>query len=219
MSEQYPPPPPGGPGQLPVPPKGYVYNKSGQIVKKTHKFRNFVVFPFVGFVALIIVIVAAASGGGETPTASTAGDDAASGKAAVADSKAKPEAKADHKTKPATNNDSEECSGDKRDPCVVKLGQAWAKGKHRLDKGWKVTYVQYVGPQLEGSVTNISDEPGSAFFNVKFLKGSKVVANMQCTTGELEPGQSEDVECFNMTDKDSALRPGTYDIITAETTF
>src|SRR3954462_4657350 len=82
MSQQYPPgpnqtqnaggqppgyQPPEYPGQQPQQPAQVVYVER----KKTHKFRNFVVLPLVGLIALIIIISAASSGGGSDPTAAS----------------------------------------------------------------------------------------------------------------------------------------------------
>lgn len=58
------------PGQQP--PQGYQPPMQGwpPKPKKTHKFRNFVVFPLVGLVALMVVITAASGGGSSnTPAA------------------------------------------------------------------------------------------------------------------------------------------------------
>ncbi|MER7249479.1 hypothetical protein [Kribbella sp. NPDC000426] len=69
MSQQYPQGPNQTqyPGQQPQQPAQVVYVER----KKTHKFRNFVVLPFVGLIALIIVISVASSGGGSDPAASS----------------------------------------------------------------------------------------------------------------------------------------------------
>jgi hypothetical protein len=107
---------------------------------------------------------------------------------------------------------------DRGQPRPVTVGKAFTIGKHRLDAGWKVTYQEYLGSKVTGQVTNVSDKTSTAIFHIKFLKGSKVVANMQCTSGDLEPGQSEDVECLNMVDGAGDQRI-TYDKVTAEATF
>lgn len=142
-------------------PSGYV------LKKKSHKFRNFVVFPFVGIVALIVVVTAA-SGGGSSNTP-----------AADATSKTK--------TAPQTRND----------PREVTPGQAFTIGKHRLNAGWKITHTEYIGSKLVGQVANVSNSTSTAFFSVKFLKDTTVIANFQCSTEELEPHQVQQVECYN----------------------
>ncbi|WP_432879889.1 hypothetical protein ACQPYH_34030 [Kribbella sp. CA-245084] len=197
MSQQYPQGPnqtqnPGGqqpgyqqpqyPGQ-PQPPAQVVYVER----KKTHKFRNFVVLPFVGLIALIIIISAASSGGG--------GSD------------------------PTTANKSGSAPA-RNEPRPVQVGKAFTIGKHQLDAGWKLKYTEYIGTSLTGTVTNVSKSTSTAIFSVKFLKGSQVVGNMQCTSNELEPGQQEAVECLNTVDgAASLLGKGAYDKVTAEATF
>ena len=54
-------------------------------------------------------------------------------------------------------------------------------------------------------------------FHIKYLNGSKVVANFQCSTNDLEPRQSEDVECYNTVDNNGRI--GKYTKVTAEATF
>jgi hypothetical protein len=163
------------------PPPGYV------LKKKTHKFRNFVVFPFVGVIALIVVISVAASGGGGTsPSAST--DDSSAGA-------------------PLTRND----------PRPVTPGKAFTIGKHTMVDGWKVDYQEILGSQVVGTVTNTSKSTSTAWFSIKFLKGSTVLANFDCLTEELEPGQSQEVECYNSVT--TTKRVTGWNKVTAEATF
>lgn len=186
MTQQPPQQPyPGGP-QEPQGPQYYAPPPK----KKTHKFRNFIVFPFLAFIVLIIVIVAASSGGGsDTPNAK---DDATTTKA------------------PA----------DRGQPRAVAVGKQFTIGKHRLDDGWKMEYQQYLGTKVTGTVTNVSKSASTAIFHIKFLKGNAVVGNMQCTSNDLEPNQSEAVECINTVSGDTnLLKKGTYDKVTAEATF
>ena len=159
--------------------------------KKTHKFRNFIVLPFLAFIVLIVVIVAA-SGGDSGTSPGTATDDATTKSAAA------PE--------------------DRGQPRPVTVGKAFTIGKHRLDNGWKLTHQEYIGSQVTGTVTNVSKDTSTAIFHIKFLKGNTVVGNMQCTTNDLEPGQSEAVECLN-TVTGAANIAGKYDKVTAEATF
>src|SRR3954451_9367132 len=130
--------------EQPQPQPQVVYVKK----KKKHRFRNFVVLPFLSFIVLIIIIVAASSGGGDssTPTAT----DGATTKAAPA----KPE--------------------DRGQPRAVAVGKAFTIGKHRFDAGWKMQYEEYLGTKVVGSVTNVSKDTSTAFFHVKFLKGNTV---------------------------------------------
>ena len=45
------------------------------------------------------------------------------------------------------------------------------------------------------------------------------LANFQCSSNELEPGQTEDIECFNMSDVCKVLKTGSYTRITAAADF
>lgn len=161
--------------------------------KKKHRFRNFVVLPFLSLIVLIIIIVAATSGGGDGSTPTATGGATTKTKAAPA----KPE--------------------DRGQPRAVTVGKAFTIGKHRFDAGWKMQYEEYLGTKLAGSVTNVSADTSTAFFHVKFLKGNTVLANFQCSTNDLEPGQTENVECLNMVS--TTKRVTGYDKVTAEATF
>lgn len=193
MSQQYPQDPnqpqdpqypAGGPQpqfQQPItPPPGYVV-----VQKKTHKFRNFVVFPVLGLIALIGFISAATGGGDGGTNAST---DTSQGA-------------------PLTRND----------PRAVTPGKAFTIGKHTMGTGWKVDYEQYTGSKVVGTVTNTSKSTSTAFFSIKFLKDKTVLANFQCNTEELEPGQAQAVECLNMVGTTSRVIGWTS--VTAEATF
>jgi hypothetical protein len=106
---------------------------------------------------------------------------------------------------------------DRGAPRAVAVGKAFTIGKHRFESGWKVATPDYGSPQITGTVTNVSEETSTAFFHIKYLNGSKVVANFQCSTNDLEPRQSEDVECYNMVDNSGRI--GKYTKVTAEATF
>lgn len=163
--------------------------------KKTHKFRNFVVFPFLAIV--VVIIIASAAGGGS------------SNNSATPDASTQVSAKGPARTKSAPQS--------RNDPRAVTPGKPFTVGKHQLDAGWKVTYEQYIGSKLVGSVTNVSNDTSTAFFEVKFLKGNNVLANFQCSTQELEPNQKQQVECYNQVT--TTQRVTGWDKVTAEATF
>jgi hypothetical protein len=176
---------PGGP-QGPQGPQYY-----GPPPKKKHRFRNFVVFPFLAFIILIVIIVAASGGGGGSdPGAAT--DD-------------------------ATTKVTDEVPEDRGQPRAVTVGKAFTIGKHQFDAGWKLQHDEYLGSKLVGSVTNVSKDTSTAFFHVKFLKGNSVLGNFQCSTNDLEPGQKQQVECLNMVT--TTKKVAGYDKVTAEATF
>lgn len=134
--------------------------------KKTHRFRNLIVLPFAGLVALIVLVTVMASGGGGIEKgASSAGDS----------------------SQPQSRND----------PRAITPGVAFTIGKHRLDAGWKITYDEFMGSTLAGTVINVSSSASTAAFSVKYLRGNEVLANFQCYSDELEPKQSQAIECVN----------------------
>jgi hypothetical protein len=103
-------------------------------------------------------------------------------------------------------------------PVPVKVGVAFTIGKHTMGKGWKLAHQEYLGSKVTGTVTNVSSKTSTAFFHIKFLKGSAVVGNMQCTSSDLEPKQSQAIECLNMVQGDTnLLKKGAYTTVTAET--
>jgi hypothetical protein len=155
--------------------------------KRRHRFRNFVVLPLLALVA-VIVLATAVGGSGGSPAGDTA-DPAGSGVA------------------PANRTD----------PRPVTPGAAFTIGKHRFDAGWKLGYDDVMGSTLSGTVTNVSHSTSSALFNVKFLRGATVLANFQCASGELEPGQTEAITCTN--DVTPTDRVSNWTAVTAEATF
>jgi hypothetical protein len=113
---------------------------------------------------------------------------------------------------PAGGTSQTDCGRDKREPCTVRVGQAFTLGKHETLAGWKVVN-EYDRFSITGKVKNISDRTSTAFFHVKFLRGNEVLGNVMCNSGDLEPGQVETLNCI----PDGAYGP--YDRVTAEATF
>lgn len=218
MSQQYPQQPPsqapegGYPPPVQGPPPGWQPPKQ----RKPFVKRTWVLV--VASVFAILVVIGAVNGGSKTASISES-TKTGTPKAAPTTGKAStvaPSAKAP--VAPPTQADAK-CAGNRNDPCTVKLGVAFTIGKHQLGKGWKLKADQYLGTSLVGTVTNVSTEPSTAFFTVKFLKGTKVVANFQCSSNGLEPQQDEDISCFNTSDTSRSVTKGSYDTITAEADF
>ncbi|MFF1819280.1 hypothetical protein ACFVWG_18415 [Kribbella sp. NPDC058245] len=67
---------------------------------------------------------------------------------------------------------------------------------------------------IVGKAKNTDDKTSTMFTHIKFLKGDEVLANVMCNTGDLEPGQTEAMNC---------IPDGTYtkkfDKVTAEASF
>lgn len=103
----------------------------------------------------------------------------------------------------------------KNAPREVVVGKAFTVGKHETLAGWKVTKDTALGGfQVVGSVKNASDATSTAFVHFKFLdtKGT-VLGNVQCSSGDLEPGQTQALSCA----PDGTY--GKYRKVDAEATF
>jgi hypothetical protein len=210
-------------GQQPpiVPPPGWTPPKPPK--KPFYKRTWFIV---VASIVGLIVLVSIIPSNGDSDSASTTDDTTTSAPTAPA---SQPKASANPTTKePATTQAptatqppaDTQCTGNRNDPCPVKLGTAFTVGKHKMEKGWKLQTEEYLGTKIVGTITNVSDDASMAYFHVKFLKGNQVLANFQCaSTGDLEAKQTEDIECVNMSDTQKSLKKGSYDKITAEADF
>jgi len=63
-------------------------------------------------------------------------------------------------------------------------------------------------------VTNEADDARSMFLSFTLLKGTKLLASIDCSSDEIEKGQSVALKCLS-TDK----LPKAYDKVTVEDTF
>jgi hypothetical protein len=219
MSQQF---PQNQPQPQPQPPYGgFVAQPPKQ--KKPFFKRTWVLV--TGAIVGVFIVIGAVNGGGDTTAATSADSPATSAPVAPkAKASAKPSVPASEA--PATTQapapvEEVKCTGNRNDPCTVKLGVAFTVGKHTMSRGWKLKTQEYLGTQIVGTLAMTSDDtdPSTAFFTVKFLKGSQVVANFQCSSSELEKGQTEEIECHNMSDVSKPLKAGSYNKITAEADF
>ncbi|MEU4291808.1 hypothetical protein AB0E63_26575 [Kribbella sp. NPDC026596] len=116
-------------------------------------------------------------------------------------------------TQPAAPKLACEGQDDRSAPCEVKVGSAFKLGSHTVLAGWKIKDSGF-GMTIVGKAKNTDDKTSTMFIDVKFLKGDEVVAHVMCNTGDLEPGQSETMNC---------IPDGTYTKkftkVTAEATF
>lgn len=88
---------------------------------------------------------------------------------------------------------------DKNKPTEVKVGQAVTKGRHRLESGWRLRETAYISSfeLARGQVTNVSEQAGAAFIEVKVYKGKRMLADISCHSPELEPGETGDLSCYS----------------------
>jgi hypothetical protein len=102
-------------------------------------------------------------------------------------------------------------------PRQVRPGKAFTVGKHTTLAGWKVEKDTSLGETLfsvTGKVKNVSDTTSTAFIHFKFINASgEVLGNVQCNSADLEPGQTEALNCI----PDGKYRG--YKKVTAEATF
>ncbi|MFI5693162.1 hypothetical protein ACIA58_15045 [Kribbella sp. NPDC051586] len=107
------------------------------------------------------------------------------------------------------------CAGqeDKNAPCVVTVGKPFQLGKHTVLSGWKLT-SEYGSASMTGKARNTGGETSSMFIELKFLKADEVVIDVQCSTNQLEPGQTQAMSCFSSDDYTKK-----YDRVTAEAMF
>jgi hypothetical protein len=101
----------------------------------------------------------------------------------------------------------------KNAPRDVKAGAAFELGKHQTLAGWTVKNDGGMFA-VAGKAKNTSDGTSTAFLHFKFLTAAgEVLGNVQCNSSDLEPGQTEALNCI----PDGKF--GKYAKITAEATF
>lgn len=188
----------------PKPPKGHKWDpKSGTWVKK-HTGRN--IFLSIAGVTTGLIVLAALvpnpDSGQVTLPSTTTSSTPRTGS---------PNAKA---SKPVEQAPLVTCADrtKRNDPCPIFLGKAFQLGSHRVENGWRVVPGP-LGADMGGKATNVGDHTSGMLIEVKFLSGNEVVMDFQCSTDQLEPEQSQQINCL------SADEFAEYDRITAEATF
>jgi hypothetical protein len=117
----------------------------------------------------------------------------------------------------AETSKSQQAKDDRNAPREVKPGKAFTVGKHRTLAGWTVEQDTSLGDAMfsvTGKVKNISDDTSTAFIHFKFIdKSGEVIGNVQCNSADLEPDQTQALNCI----PDGKYRK--YKRVTAEATF
>jgi hypothetical protein len=110
---------------------------------------------------------------------------------------------------------SQQAEVDRNAPREVTPGKAFTVGKHQTLAGWKVEQENFGdGFNVTGKVKNVSDETSTAFIHFKFIdKSGEVLGNVDCNSGDLEPGQTQALNCIPNGNF------GNYTKATAEATF
>jgi hypothetical protein len=82
----------------------------------------------------------------------------------------------------------------------VKPGKAFSVGSHRTLAGWAVkrdTRLGHAQFNVTGKVKNISHATSAALIHFKFINSTgEVLGNVQCSSAELEPHQSQALNCI-----------------------
>lgn len=105
-------------------------------------------------------------------------------------------------------------SGGVNNAVTITEGEAFDVRGFNYAEGWKIS-EEYDMVEIEGlKVTNNRDERDGAIVEIKFMKGSEIAASVDCTSDQLQPGQTATLNCLSA----DAL-PDDYDKITINDSF
>jgi hypothetical protein len=118
----------------------------------------------------------------------------------------------------ASEEASQQAEDDRNAPREVTPGKAFTIGSHKVLEGWKVKADSSLGDaefQVTGKAKNVSEATSTMFIHIKFIdKSGEVLGNVDCSTGDLEPGQTERMNCLS-----NGQYTSKYDKVTAEADF
>lgn len=119
---------------------------------------------------------------------------------------------ADEVSKSVEAEESE--SGGTKNAVEITEGEAFDVRGFDYAEGWSVS-EQYDMVEINDlKVTNNREDSDSALIDIKFMKGSEVLASADCTSDPIQVGQTVTLNCFSA----DAL-PSDYDTITINDTF
>jgi len=114
--------------------------------------------------------------------------------------------------------ESQQVEDDRNAPREVTPGKAFTIGSHKVLEGWKVKAESSFGDaefQVSGKAKNVNEATSTMFIHIKFIsKSGEVLGNVDCSTGDLEPGQTERMSCLS-----DGQYTSKYDKVTAEADF
>lgn len=100
-------------------------------------------------------------------------------------------------------------------PLTIKEGRKFSVSGFDYSAGWKVTDDGIGSPDIKGlKVTNNRDDKDSALVEIKFMKGSEVLAVTDCTTEPVAVGETTTLSCIS-----ADQIPRSYDRITINDSF
>jgi hypothetical protein len=95
---------------------------------------------------------------------------------------------------------SQQAEEDPNAPQEVTAGKAFTIGSHKVLKGWAVKQDTRLGDaafSVTGKAKNVSDATSTMFIQIKFIdKSGDLLGRVVCSTGDLEPGQTERMSCL-----------------------
>jgi hypothetical protein len=100
----------------------------------------------------------------------------------------------------ASEEASQQSEDDRNASPEVRVGKAFTIGSHKVLKGWDVKKDSTFGDaafSVTGKAKNVSDEASMMLIHVKFIdKSGELLGDVVCSTGDLEPGQTERMSCL-----------------------
>lgn len=118
----------------------------------------------------------------------------------------------------ASEEASQQAEEDRNAPREVTPGKAFTIGSHKVLDGWKVKADTSLGDaefNVTGKAKNVSEATSTMFIHFKFIsKSGEVLGNVECSTSDLEPGQTETMSCLS-----NGKYTEKYDKLTAEADF
>lgn len=98
-------------------------------------------------------------------------------------------------------------------PTAVSEGEAFTHDEFAVAAGWKVA-KDLGGVTIKGlTVANEAEGARSALFTFTFVKADENLAEVECSSNELQPGQKSKMDCFTF---DSGFPTGYTEIQVAD---
>lgn len=99
-------------------------------------------------------------------------------------------------------------------PRAVVVGKAFTHDDYEVAAGWKVVKDALGSAEITGlRVTNTHDETEVVQLSFTFVKGNEKLGTVECNGGELEAGQSAEMDCFSL---DSGFPEGYTEVRVAD---
>lgn len=88
-------------------------------------------------------------------------------------------------------------------PRVVKAGAPFMHDNFKAKKGWKVVKEKFTNaPNIKKlKVTNVGGDQRIAQLTFRFYKGTEVLAEVECSSNEMQKGETSALDCFSTSDK------------------